>query len=490
MLPLSSLSDSPLLAPAHDEAAVDLVEVEDVRRPAELEHHVVIELIGSGCVGMIATKTIAKGDTRKSGLTQILKSGARLYAVTKRIPWPGAASVTISTVALAKGVPTAVPRLDGKAVDRISAFLLPLGGDEDPQKLAANEGIAFGGYKLDGLGFTFDDGTPEAEPLSSLKQILLSNPKNAERIHPVLAGHEILSDARHTPSRYVIDFEEMPLEKARQWPDLLSIVERRVLPIRRQNKRDKRRQLWWQFGEVSPGLRDLVRQRKRVLVHPYTSTHLAFVFVESAMRVIAPHVVIGLEDDGSFSVLQSCVHDEWLRMTGGARHDDLVYLVSDCFRTFPFPKQWTTLAMLEAAGKGYYKFRSDLMIKNQEGLTKTYNRFHDPGERDEGIVVLRELHTAMDRAVLDAYGWSDIPTDCEFLLDYEIDEEEWGDKKKPYRYRWPDEVRDKVLAQLLELNAERAKEEVRSGAATAKKVRKKAAAKSPFKQPDTQDLLS
>ena len=58
----------------------------------------------------------------------------------------------------------------------------------------------------------------------------------------------------------------------------------------------------------------------------------------------------------------------------------------------------------------------------------------------------------------------DIPTDCEFILDYEIDEEEWGDKKKPYRYRWPDEVRDEVLARLLELNAERAKEEARSGA--------------------------
>ena len=82
---------------------------------------------------------------------------------------------------------------------------------------------------------------------------------------------------------------------------------------------------------------------------------------------------------------------------------------------------------------------------------------------------LRELHAAMDRAVLDAYGWSDIKTDCEFLLDYEIDEEEWGDKKKPYRYRWPDEVRDEVLARLLELNAERAKEEARSGAAATKK---------------------
>ncbi len=96
----------------------------------------------------------------------------------------------------------------------------------------------------------------------------------------------------------------------------------------------------------------------------------------------------------------------------------------------------------------------------------------------------------MDRAVLDAYGWSDITTDCEFLLDYEIDEEEWGDKKKPWRYRWPDEVRDEVLARLLELNAERAKEEARSGAAAAKKGGKKAAAKRAPKASDTEDLFS
>jgi hypothetical protein len=47
---------------------------------------------------------------------------------------------------------------------------------------------------------------------------------------------------------------------------------------------------------------------------------------------------------------------------------------------------------------------------------------------------------------LDAYGWKDIKTGCEFLLDYEIQEEEWGNKRKPYRYRWPDDVRDEVLA--------------------------------------------
>ncbi len=79
----------------------------------------------------------------------------------------------------------------------------------------------------------------------------------------------------------------------------------------------------------------------------------------------------------------------------------------------------------------------------------------------------------LDRAVLDAYGWRDIPINCEFLLDHEIDEEEWGAKKKPFRYRWPDEVRDEVLARLLELNARRAAEEVRSGKAATAAPRKR-----------------
>jgi len=72
----------------------------------------------------------------------------------------------------------------------------------------------------------------------------------------------------------------------------------------------------------------------------------------------------------------------------------------------------------------------------------------------------------MDRAVLDAYGWTDISTDCAFLLDYAIDEEAWGARKKPFRYRWPDDIRDEVLARLLELNAARSEAELRSGGVT------------------------
>jgi len=117
---------------------------------------------------------------------------------------------------------------------------------------------------------------------------------------------------------------------------------------------------------------------------------------------------------------------------------------------------------LELRGAEYYDFRAELMIRNDEGLTKSYNRFHDPDESDADILRFRELHAVMDRAVLDAYCWTDIQPTCEFILDYEDDHDEPPEgrrKRKPWRYRWPDEVRDEVLARLLELNAQRAKEQ-------------------------------
>lgn len=47
---------------------------------------------------------------------------------------------------------------------------------------------------------------------------------------------------------------------------------------------------------------------------------------------------------------------------------------------------------LEDIGKRYYEFRAALMIEHNEGLTATYNRFHDPEERASGIQRLRDLH--------------------------------------------------------------------------------------------------
>src|SRR5262249_52418168 len=150
---------------------------------------------------------------------------------------------------------------------------------------------------------------------------------------------------------------------------------------------------------------------------------------------------------GFFCVLQSRIHQVWATFQGSTMKDDPVYTPEDCFETFPFPKSFETNQRLETAGEEYYEFRTQLIVKTREGLTKTYNRFHDPNEGSTPIKKLRDLHAAMDRAVLDAYGWTDLSPQCEFLLDYEDEEDDESQtrhRKKPWRYRWPDDFRDEV----------------------------------------------
>jgi hypothetical protein len=133
--------------------------------------------------------------------------------------------------------------------------------------------------------------------------------------------------------------------------------------------------------------------------------------------------------------------------------DDLRYTPSHCFRTFPFPASYESDTALEAAGIAYHTFRAELMIARNEGLTKTYNRFHSRGVNAADIAQLRALHHNMDVVVLNTYGWVDLAdrATAEFI------EQDADDGKMPKtRLEWPAEFKDEVLARLLALNAERA----------------------------------
>ena len=202
----------------------------------------------------------------------------------------------------------------------------------------------------------------------------------------------------------------------------------------------------------------------RVLATASSATkHHAFALLSTRQVFSHKLIIFPLCTPAAFCALQSRPHEIWRRFFGSSMKDDLTYNPSDVFETFPFPRNWITDGVLEGAGQAYCDFRANLMVEHDEGLTKTYNRFHDPHDTLPVIMRLRELHDGMDRAVLNAYGWSDVPTRCEFLLDHESDEEETASRhRKPYRYRWPDAVRDEVLGRLMELNAARVDKERRS----------------------------
>lgn len=426
-----------------------------------------------GTFGLIATNTIRQGDTRSTGLRWICTHGGTIYEARSRVKWPGTqAAVVVAVVHVVKGEWSGDRRLDSRDVGTITAFLFHAGGNEDPNPLAANAGQSFQGSIVLGMGFTFDDTDTEgvATPVAEMRRLVSDRPQNADVIFPYLGGQEVNNDPRHAPHRYVINFGSRDEQTCRDgWPDLMSIIDARVRPERARNKRKARRENYWRFAEPALGLYRSIAGLPRVLVTNCGASAQFAIAGQPPDRVFAHSLVVfPLSTHAAFSVLQARPHEVWARFFGSSLGDGLRYTPSDCFETFPFPPDWNSSTALETAGVDYEAHRAQLLVTNNEGLTKTYNRFHDPEESSAGILKLRELHEAMDRAVLDAYGWTDIPTACEFLLDYEPDEEEAPSRrKKPWRFRWPDDVHDEVLARLLALNAERAAEEQRAGTAAA-----------------------
>jgi N-6 DNA Methylase len=445
-----------------------------------------------GTFGLIATNTIAQGDTRSTGLRWICENHGTIYTAQKRLKWPGLAAVVVSCINVVKGMTDLHPKLDGETVPKISAFLFHAGSNNNPRKLLLNSGKSFLGSKIYGQGFVFDDNDDKATTIAEMKRLIETEPRNQERIFPYIGGEEVNSSPTHAHDRYVINFGELSEEEAHEWPDLMLIVEKKVKPGRLQQNREIRSRYWWRFGETTPALFRAIEGLDQVLVCCIVSKYLSFAFLPTKMVYSHRLNIFALEKYSSFGILQGRIHEVWAWFFSSTMKDDLNYSPSDCFEPFPFPENWETNPKLESIGQEYYEFRAALMIRNNQGLTDTYNRFHDPEENDPDILKLRELHTQMDTAVLTAYGWTDIPTTCEFRLDYEDEEpsdteptEGKRQRKKPWRYRWPAATHDEVLARLLDLNQQRYEMEFMEG----KKAQKKAAPKKPkAKSPATKKL--
>jgi hypothetical protein len=159
-----------------------------------------------------------------------------------------------------------------------------------------------------------------------------------------------------------------------------------------------------------------------------------------------------------FSVLQSHLHYRWAWHYSSTMRTDINYSPSDCFETFPFPARLTGL---DTIGERYHEHRRQTMFARQEGLTKTYNRFHNPEEAGSDIQKLRQLHVEMDHAVAAAYGWTDLDLGHGF-----------HQTKQGLRFTISEAARREVLGRLLKLNHERYAEEVAKGLHEKKKPRK------------------
>jgi N-6 DNA Methylase len=429
----------------------------------------------NGTFGLIATNTVAQGDTRISGLEHIVSDGGAIYDAQRRYKWPGEAAVVVSVVHAIRGAYTTLARLNGVPVARITSFLFHGHVDTAPSALMTNKGLGYIGIKIWGSGFLFEENPSDgASSIVEMNQLMERDPLQRELVFSYMGGEEFNDSPTQSARRFVINFGEMRESEARRWPDLFSIVEARVKPVRASNKQRNYREDWWLYANRVPEAIEFAKKHGRLIAFAQTSRHLSVAFVASGTIPANTLLLALFHTCAALAALQSSIHECWARFLGSSMKDDLRYTASDCFETFPFPpgilpgSASPASPALEAIGQTYYDHRAALMIANNEGLTKTYNRFHHPDERSPGIVRLRELHAAMDRAVLDAYGWTDIVPAYDFRP--QLDEST--------RYTWAEETRDEVLAHLLEQNQVMAAREAKQVAARAEaeKLAKKAGA--------------
>ena len=402
----------------------------------------------SGQTGLIATNTLAQGDTREVGLDQIVAAGAEIRKSVKSEPWPSkSAAVQYAAVWTSRQrIDSVAERIaDSKVVFRIGSSLVPTsraGGKPEP--LAANSGIAFEGSKLDGIGFTMK---PERA-----QELMEANPRYREVLFPYPNGQDLNSRSDCSAGRWVIDFKDWPESRAKEYPACYNQVVQLVKPDRQQHSERRAREYWWRYQRPRPELYAAIAGHERVLVIALSSATQMPVFVPNNQVLSHALIVFASEDSAALAFHSSSMQYWWTVSWSSSLKGDIRYTPTDACETLARPEFTQEMRQL---GDRLDTFRRDLMLARQAGLTATYNLVHDPKCADADIAELRDIHRAIDEAVVRAYGWTDL---LESGLDHGF-----HDTRQGTRYTIGPVVRQEILDRLLELNHARHAAEVKAG---------------------------
>jgi hypothetical protein len=324
---------------------------------------------------------------------------------------------------------------------RINSDLTVGAGVTSAVELAATRGITSAGMKLHGAGFLVKRDEMSKLGYSTRRGL-------AERVRPFRNGRDLMARSRDL---MIIDMFGLTAEQVRSlYPEIYQHLLTTVKPERDVNRDVDIKQRWWLFGRTRDEIRPAIAKTPRYIATVETAKHRVFQFLDASIVPDNKLFVIALFDAYSLRILSSRFHVAWAMRSGSwlGVGNDSVYVKTRTFDPFPFPAatdaQKQTIGAiaeeLDAHRKRVLEEHSHLTLT---GLYNALERLKSGARRDDlndkerrifddGLVlILKELHENLDVAVADAYGW---PVD--------LPEEE-------------------VLANLVALNKERAKEEKR-----------------------------
>ena len=397
---------------------------------------------------MLATNTIAQGDTREVALASLLADGFIIYRGTASRVWPNSANVYISELWIRKQW-RGKSVLNERQVDNIGPELIESGNVVGkPFELPETQGKCFTGTVVLGTGFLLSH-----EEASSL---IDESSSNREVLFPYLTGIDVNSRTDQSPSRWIINFFDWPLGRepgypgpaAADYPSCLEIIRVRVKPERdklaEKEEPSARRyaQFWWQYGRRCADLYAAIKQLRRVIVVAATSKTLAFTFIDTGPVFANTTYVFPFDQGRYLALLQSAFHEWWARTYSSSMKGDLRYTNGNAFNNFPFPAQLST--SLDPLGDQFNDLRRQVCKSREASLTDIHNWLHDSSERSRDIETLRSVMESIDSGIAADYGWTDIDLRHDF-----------HETKDGVRYTLNEVARRTIADRLLALNHER-----------------------------------
>ena len=347
--------------------------------------------------GLLATQGIRGGANRK--VLERIKQTGDIFLAWSDEPWVlSGAAVHVSFLGYDDGSANE-KLLNGHLVSEINSDLTADIDLTKARRLSENLGIAFMG---DTKGGPFELPGELAYPL--LDGHNPDGRSNRAVLRPWVNGLDV---TRRPRDMWIVDFgTHMSREDAALYEAPYAYVEAHVKPVRVQNKREAYAERWWLHVEPRSGMRVALSGLSRYLGTPRIAKHRLFVWLGADVLPDSQIIVIARDDDYTFGVLQSRVHELWALRMGTQLETRPRYTPTTTFETFPFPRpSEAERAAIALSAKRLNDLREGWLnpvgASDEELEPRTLTNLYN-----ERPAWLADAHAVLDSAVLAAFGWT------------------------------------------------------------------------------------
>jgi hypothetical protein len=393
----------------------------------------------AGRAGLVGTQNIRNNESREGGLDHVVKTGTIVEAVENQ-PWSGEANVSVSIANWMKtqdaallpktrnlwfkvepsagakklrkrgsGPATKEYELDCRKCAFINSTLSDQTDVAGAKRLACNRKPkrCFEGQQPGHEGFKVSEGERNA---------LIKAEDAAQILFPYIGATEMLTDDYADSPIFIIDFGNRTMLEASAFPNALKIVQERVLADWQKDAADEktstgketgehqgRLETWWQLKRRRNEFLNAIEKKTRYIACSRHMKRPVFAFVSTAFHPDSSLSCFAFDDDYSYGILQSNPHWLWFITKCGKLTERFRYSVDNIFDTFPWPQTATVkqIDAVAAAARELRRVRAEALPKMKGGLRALYRTLELPGANP-----LKDAHTALDTAVLTAYGFN------------------------------------------------------------------------------------